>query len=227
MCLVIQLYSTLCDPMDCSPQGSFIHGILQGRILEWVAMPFSRASSRPRDRACIEGRVFAVWAAREAIWSRGSRTCQWILFKDLKGWEKEKNPRRLVKIRGRADVRSMVSFSVMGEFGGSLCVFRHVEKQSSFSDMLSMRCLLQMYPTTVLPPIWVLHLMTRPVPWQFAVFPWRGKTVSEGYRDDLHLGLSLSWCDLGSPLNRPEGTHAILIKVTPRGTQACDPHWSH
>ena len=35
--------------MDCSPPGSFVHGILQGRILEWVAMPSSRGSSQPRD----------------------------------------------------------------------------------------------------------------------------------------------------------------------------------
>ena len=33
---------SLCDPMDCSPPGSSVHGILQARILEWVAMPFSR-----------------------------------------------------------------------------------------------------------------------------------------------------------------------------------------
>ena len=39
----------LCDPMDCSPPGSSVHGILQARILEWVAMPSSRGSSRPRD----------------------------------------------------------------------------------------------------------------------------------------------------------------------------------
>ena len=40
-----QLCPTLCNPMDCSPPGSFIHGILQARILEWVAISFSRASS--------------------------------------------------------------------------------------------------------------------------------------------------------------------------------------
>ena len=39
-----------CDPMDCSPSGSSDHGLLQGRALEWVAMSFSKASSRPRDR---------------------------------------------------------------------------------------------------------------------------------------------------------------------------------
>ena len=40
----------LCDPMDCSPPGSSVHGILQARILEWVAMPFSRGSSRLKDQ---------------------------------------------------------------------------------------------------------------------------------------------------------------------------------
>ena len=40
---------TLCDPRDCSPPGFSVHGILQARILEWVAIPFSRGSSQPRD----------------------------------------------------------------------------------------------------------------------------------------------------------------------------------
>ena len=53
----------LCDPMDCSPPGSSVHGILQERILEWVAIPFSRGSSRPRDRTPvynIAGKFFTV-----------------------------------------------------------------------------------------------------------------------------------------------------------------------
>ena len=49
MCLLTQSYPTLCNPMDCSPPGSSVHGILQARILEWVAMPSSRGSSQPRD----------------------------------------------------------------------------------------------------------------------------------------------------------------------------------
>ena len=54
----LKLCPTLCDPMDCSSPGSFVHGILQARILEWVAVLFSRGSSRPRDRihiSCITG----------------------------------------------------------------------------------------------------------------------------------------------------------------------------
>ena len=49
----LQWYLTLCNPMDCSPQGSSVHGSLQARIQEWVATPSSRGSSRPRDRILI------------------------------------------------------------------------------------------------------------------------------------------------------------------------------
>ena len=49
----LQLCLTLCDPMDCSPPGSSVHGILQAGILEWVATSFSRGSSRPRDRTQV------------------------------------------------------------------------------------------------------------------------------------------------------------------------------
>ena len=48
----LQSLLTLCDPIDCSPPGSF-HGILQAKILEWVAVPFSRGSSQPSDRTCV------------------------------------------------------------------------------------------------------------------------------------------------------------------------------
>ena len=47
--VVAQLHPTLCDPMNCSPPGSSVHGILQARILEWVTIPFSRGSSQIRD----------------------------------------------------------------------------------------------------------------------------------------------------------------------------------
>ena len=47
--LVAQLCPTPCNPMNCSLPGSSVHGILQTRILEWVAIPFSRGSSQPRD----------------------------------------------------------------------------------------------------------------------------------------------------------------------------------
>ena len=49
LCLVTQSCLTFCNPMDCNPPGSSVHGILQARILEWVAMPSSRGSSQARE----------------------------------------------------------------------------------------------------------------------------------------------------------------------------------
>ena len=48
-CSVAQLSPTLFDPMDCSPPGSSVHGVFQARILQWVALSYSRGSSLPRD----------------------------------------------------------------------------------------------------------------------------------------------------------------------------------
>ena len=79
VCSVASVCLTLCDPMDCSPAGSSVHGILQARILEWVAIPSSRESSQPRDWdwvscvSCIASSFFFCffffyhWAAREVL----------------------------------------------------------------------------------------------------------------------------------------------------------------
>ena len=59
--LVARLCLTLCDPMDCSPPGSSVCGILQARILEWIAILFSRGSFQPEDCtqvSCVAGRFF-------------------------------------------------------------------------------------------------------------------------------------------------------------------------
>ena len=66
---VAQSCLTLCDPMDCSPPGSSVHGIFQARVLECVAISFSRGSPQPRDRTQVShimGRCFTIWATREA-----------------------------------------------------------------------------------------------------------------------------------------------------------------
>ena len=68
MCIYMHAQSclTLFNPLDCSPPGSSVHGILLARILEWVAMLSSRGFSQPRDRthvsrgSCIEGRFFTA-----------------------------------------------------------------------------------------------------------------------------------------------------------------------
>ena len=66
---VTQVCPTLCNPMEYNPPGPSILGILQARILEWVASPFCRGSSQPRDWtqvSCIAGRFFTVWATRKS-----------------------------------------------------------------------------------------------------------------------------------------------------------------
>ena len=66
----------LCESMDYSSPGSSVHGMLQARILEWVAIPFSRGSSQPRDRiqvSIIAGRFF-----RETQWECNSLGCIWV-----------------------------------------------------------------------------------------------------------------------------------------------------
>ena len=71
---VSQSCPTLCDLMDYT-----VHGILQARIQEWVAFPFSRGSSQPRDQtqvSCIAGSFFISWVTREAQESFSSRSSQ-------------------------------------------------------------------------------------------------------------------------------------------------------
>ena len=66
---VAQSCPTLCKPMNCSLPGSSVHGIFQARVLDWVAISFSRGSSQPRDQTRVSytaGRRFTVWATREA-----------------------------------------------------------------------------------------------------------------------------------------------------------------
>ena len=81
-----QVVSNSCDPMDCSLPGSSVHGILQARIVEWVATSFSRGSSWLRNRtwvSCIAGRWFTDWAMGEAqssIVNENEREGIWVCF---------------------------------------------------------------------------------------------------------------------------------------------------
>ena len=91
---VAQSCPTFCDPMDCnllgfSIHGILIHGILQARILEWIAISFSRGSSRPRDRtwvSCIGGRRFNLWATMEANLFVVSSSLEWDDLNSIVIW---------------------------------------------------------------------------------------------------------------------------------------------
>ena len=96
--LVAQSCLTLCDPMDCNLPGFSAHGILQSRILKWVAIPFSSESSWLRDQthvSCIAVGLFTFWATRETLlklywwWNRAAHqpplpspvgSCQYLAF---------------------------------------------------------------------------------------------------------------------------------------------------
>ena len=70
-CLVTKSCSGLCNPMDCNLPGSSVHGIFQARILEWVAISFSRGSSQPRDQTHVSYKnrqSLYHWATREVPW---------------------------------------------------------------------------------------------------------------------------------------------------------------
>ena len=92
--LIAQACLTLCDPMDCSSPGSSVHGMFQARILEQVAISFSRRSSWPRDWTQVShivGRCFTIWATGEVYFS-----IKMIVKVEVKK-EKKKNLMRLAK----------------------------------------------------------------------------------------------------------------------------------
>ena len=86
----VQLF---CDPMDCSPPGSSVYGISQARILEWIAISFSRVSSWPRDQThipCIDRWILYHWDTRKA-------PAEYIyLFKLFNSWHTTSNCNRLL-----------------------------------------------------------------------------------------------------------------------------------
>ena len=103
---VAQSCPTICGPMDCSLSGSSVHGIFQARVLEWIAISFSRGSSRPRNPtqvSRIAGRRFTIWATRESMvfpvvmygcesWTIKKAECQIIDAFELWCW------RRLLRV---------------------------------------------------------------------------------------------------------------------------------
>ena len=96
--------SDSCDPMDCSPPASSVHGILQARIQEWNSVPFSRGSPRSKDRTqvfCIAGRFFTILPPgkqkdrdhimgltnkKNSVWDAPLLSCLSIIFSSPRSW---------------------------------------------------------------------------------------------------------------------------------------------
>ena len=99
---LLQSCLTLCDPIDCNPPGSSLHGVLQARTLEWVAMPFSRESSPPRDQThisyicCIGRQVFITSTTCEASGIDQKIINVWLRLKDLLELTKKKEKKVLI-----------------------------------------------------------------------------------------------------------------------------------
>ena len=75
---VAQSCPTLCDPMDCSLPGSSVHGIFQAIVLEWIAISFSRGSSRPRDQTWVSRIVDRCFASTEVIYKTSESEVDYI-----------------------------------------------------------------------------------------------------------------------------------------------------
>ena len=99
--------------MDCSLLGSSIHGIFQARMLEWVAISFSRGSSQPRDWTQISrivGRHFTIWATREVTIEYLKQWIKWCQQRREKGRVKKKKKTRSVILYFQSDY--IAAFSV-------------------------------------------------------------------------------------------------------------------
>ena len=97
--LVAQSCLTLCDPMDCSPQGSFVHRILQARILEWVAVPFSSGSSQPTDQT-HPGLPHCRWILYQLRHQGSPRILEWVAYPFSRGLSQPRNQTRVSWIAG-------------------------------------------------------------------------------------------------------------------------------
>ena len=82
---VAQLYPTLCNPMDYT-----VHGILQARILEWIAFPFSRASSQPREDL-NPGRLHCRWILYQLSHKGSPRILEWVAYPFSNGSSRPRN----------------------------------------------------------------------------------------------------------------------------------------
>ena len=105
---------TLCDPLNCSPLGSSVHGILQARTLEWVAVSFSRGSSQSRDQTCIYYKISLVAQTVKRLLTMQETRVQSLGWEDP--LEKEMATHSSILPHGR---RSLVAYSPWGHKGSN------------------------------------------------------------------------------------------------------------
>ena len=152
--LLAQSCLTPWDLMDYSPPGSSVHGILQARILEWVAMTCSRMSSWCRDQtqvSCTAGRFFAVWATREGhaykiiIKHRNQSDRSFLLFNGPYSLEKTlmlggiggRRKRGRQRMRWLDGITNSMDMSLGKLWGGLACCDSWGRKESDMTEWLN------------------------------------------------------------------------------------------
>ena len=120
LCLCVLLGQScliLGNPMDCGPSGSSVHGILQARILEWIALSYSRGSSQPRDWTCVScgfciGRwILYHWATREVLPKQNDcLNFQALIFKFANRSSLENNEKNVLTFLYCSYHRSLIIF---------------------------------------------------------------------------------------------------------------------
>ena len=108
--LVARSCLTVCNPMDCSPPGPSVHGILQASILEWAIIPFSRGLSQPRDGtqvSCIAGRFFTILSHQGSqVWGGGCLFCLTTTQRMKPSYDYNWKPRMFVRTSAPRSVSS-------------------------------------------------------------------------------------------------------------------------
>ena len=155
--LIAHSYPTLCHPVDSSPPGSSVHRILQARILEWVAIPFSRGPSWPRDGtqvSCIAGGFFTGWATREAYFHYVQFSLVAQLFPTFATpWTDRSFPAGFPSLPGfpAASLPCLASLSIINSWS--------LLKLISIKSMMPSNHLILCSPLILLPSIFMLPLI--------------------------------------------------------------------
>ena len=148
--------------MHCSPPGSSVHGILQTRILEWVAMPSSRGSSQPRDWtqvSHIAGRFFTVWATQEALFSslvtiKSLNNCHRCLSHDYKIFQIDLTALQFSSVQSLSHDRPFVTPRITAHQASlSITNSRSLLKLMSIELVMPSSHLILRHPLLLLPPI--------------------------------------------------------------------------
>ena len=154
--------------MDCSPPGSSVHGILQARILEWVAISFSRGSSQTTDGtrvSWIAGRFFIVWASRGAYY-------YWFIMKATI----QEQPNPIEEMQGQGTVAGELPWLFWVHYPSRTSMCSPIQKPPKSHSLGGLKRLHYLGTINEIIPYWRLTQSQAPLPrghrlgWKFQIF---------------------------------------------------------